>query len=105
MVFCNCVLPLVLCFRWCRASHAVLAVVAVASIVGMWLERFNIVTMTLARPHLPSAWGSYAPTTWDWAIFGGTLGLFGTGFLLAVRAVPIVSMFEMRELLVRKGQE
>ena len=53
----------------------------------MWLERFNIVVISLERPHLPSAWGSYAPTIWDWGIFGGTIGLFLTGLLLAVRVV------------------
>ena len=104
MIFCNCLLPLVLCARRARASHAVLAVVAVASLIGMWLERFNIVELSLTRTHLPSAWGSYAPTFWDWAVFGGTIGLFLTGFLLAVRLLPMVSMFEMRELLAEQGQ-
>ena len=70
----------------------------------MWLERFNIVELSLRRTELPSAWGGYVPSFWDWAIFGGTIGLFGTGFLLAVRAVPLVSMFEMRELLTERGQ-
>lgn len=104
MIACNCVIPLVLCFRRARASQAVLAVVAILSIVGMWLERFNIVVISLMRTHLPSAWGSYAPTIWDWAVFAGTIGLFATGFLLALRLVPMVSMFEMRELLAEKGQ-
>ncbi len=104
MIFCNCLFPLVLCFRRVRASHAALAVVAVASIVGMWLERFNIVELSLMRTHLPSAWGSYTPTFWDWAVFGGTIGMFMTGLLLALRLVPIVSMFEMRELLAEQGQ-
>ncbi len=73
MIFCNCLFPL----------RAVLppdpgeppdagSGVASGSIVGMWLERFNIVVMSLQRTHLPSAWGSYAPTFWDWAIFAGT---------------------------------
>jgi molybdopterin-containing oxidoreductase family membrane subunit len=104
MVFCDCLLPLLLCFRVLRQSHLMLAIVAVGSVVGMWLERFNIVEVSLQRTHLPSAWGGYAPTFWDWAIFGGTIGLFLTGFLIALRVVPIVSMYEMRELLARKGQ-
>jgi molybdopterin-containing oxidoreductase family membrane subunit len=58
----------------------------------------------LAADHLPSSWGIYVPTIWDWAVFGGTVGLFLTGFLLAVRLVPMVSMYEMRELLAQKGQ-
>jgi Ni/Fe-hydrogenase subunit HybB-like protein len=102
MIFCNCVFPLVLCFRRARASHLLLALVSAASIVGMWLERFNIVELSLLRTRLPSAWGHYVPTIWDWIIFGGTLGLFGTMFLLAVRILPMVSMYEMRELLAER---
>ncbi len=104
MVFCNCIFPLILCFRTVRANHGVLALVAVGSIVGMWLERFNIVEMSLRRTELPSAWGGYAPTFWDWTILAGTVGLFLTGFLLAVRLLPMVSMYEMRELLARKAR-
>jgi len=104
MIVCNCLFPLVLCFRRVRASHLMLGFVAVGSIVGMWLERFNIVVISLQRTHLPSAWGRYVPTVFDWMIFVGTIGLFLTGFLLTVRLVPMVSMYEMRELLAEKGQ-
>ena len=104
MIACNCVLPLVLCFRAMRANHAVLASIAVLSIIGMWLERFNIVVLSLQRTNLPSAWGTYVPTIWDWAIFGGTIGLFMSGFLLALRLIPMVSMYEMREMLAERGQ-
>ncbi len=51
MIFCNCLFPLVLCFGAVRRNHAAVAVVAVASIVGMWLERFNIVELSLMRTH------------------------------------------------------
>ena len=74
------------------------------SIVGMWLERFNIVELSLRRTNLPSAWGTYAPTFWDWSIFVGTIGLFMTALLLLLRMVPMVSMHEMRELLAERGQ-
>jgi molybdopterin-containing oxidoreductase family membrane subunit len=104
MITCNCVLPLVLCFRRARASHLILAAVCVLSIVGMWLERFNIVELSLRRTNLPAAWGTYAPTFWDWSIFAGTIGLFMTALLLLLRMVPMVSMHEMRELLAERGQ-
>jgi len=104
MIACNCLIPLILCFGWARRSHFAVGLVAVGSIVGMWLERFNIVEITLRRPHLPSSWGTYVPTLWDWVIFVGTLGLFLTGLLLAIRLVPMISMYEMRELLHGKGQ-
>jgi Ni/Fe-hydrogenase subunit HybB-like protein len=101
MVLLNCIIPLALAVpRW-RRKHAMLALIAVGSIIGMWLERFNIVEMSLMRTDLPSAWGSYVPTFWDWSILGGTMGLFGCGLLLTVRFVPMVSMYEMRELMAR----
>ncbi len=104
MVFFNCIFPLLLCLRVVRVNHLVLGIIAFGSIVGMWLERFNIVVMSLTRTHLPSAWGGYTPTIWDWGILGGTVGLFFTAFLLAIRSVPLVSMFEMRELLAKQGE-
>ena len=104
MIGLNCLYPLILCFRRVRANHILLASVCAGSIVGMWLERFNIVELSLRRTELPSAWGGYVPTVWDWAIFGGTVGLFATGFLVTIRLVPMVSMFEMRELLTKRGQ-
>lgn len=103
MIGLNCLFPLILCFRRVRANHWLLAIVCAGSIVGMWLERYNIVVLSLERANVPSAWGDYTATIWDWAIFCGTLGLFGTTLLLLIRVVPIVSMFEMRELLQKRA--
>jgi len=67
--------------------------------VGMWLERFVIVVTTLARDFIPSSWGMYYPTFWDFATYFGTIGLFLTLFFLFIRFVPMISMFEVRTLL------
>ena len=40
----------------------------------------------------------YYPTKWDWAVFVGTIGLFLTLFLLFIRFLPALSIFEMRGL-------
>ena len=69
----------------------------------MWCERYTIVVMSLRRTHLPSAWGDFHGTFWDWATLFGTVGLFLTGILLAVRFLPVISMFEMRALLQRRS--
>jgi molybdopterin-containing oxidoreductase family membrane subunit len=94
----NLLLPQVLWFRTARMNQVVLAIVSLGVIVGMWFERYEIVVTSLHRPRLPSAWGDYAGSFWDWSTLLGTVGLFATGILLAVRFVPMVSMFEMREL-------
>jgi molybdopterin-containing oxidoreductase family membrane subunit len=65
----------------------------------MWLERFVIVITSLHRDFLPSSWGNYLPTVWDWATFVGTLGLFLTLVFLFIRFLPMISIFEMRTLL------
>jgi molybdopterin-containing oxidoreductase family membrane subunit len=67
--------------------------------VGMWLERFVIIVTSLHRDFLPSSWGMYYPTIWDFATFAGTIGLFATLFFLFVRFMPMISIFEMRAIL------
>jgi molybdopterin-containing oxidoreductase family membrane subunit len=66
---------------------------------GMWLERFIIVVTSLSRDYLPSAWGHYVPTLWDWATLAGSVGLFFLLLVLFIRYLPVISMFEMRELV------
>jgi molybdopterin-containing oxidoreductase family membrane subunit len=73
--------------------------VAMVVNVGMWLERFVIVVTSLHRDFVPSSWGMYSPTFWDWATFFGTVGLFLTLFFLFIRFLPAISIFEMRTIL------
>ena len=67
--------------------------------VGMWLERFVIVVISLHRDFLPSSWGMYTPTIWDWSTFVGTIGLFLALMFLFIRVLPMISIFEMRAIL------
>ena len=71
--------------------------------VGMWAERFIIVVQSLHRDFLPSAWGSYAPTVWDWATLLGSIGLFLFLMFLFIRFLPLISMSEMRSLVVTES--
>jgi len=64
----------------------------------MWSERFMIIVTSLHRDFLPSSWGHYTPTFWDWATLAGSLGTFALLFLLFVRFLPVISMSEMRRL-------
>ena len=95
----NCALPLVMCWRAARLRPWVLGTVGLGVVVGMWLERFGIVVAILHRTNLPSAWGDYSPTWDDFGILAGTVGLFGAGFLLFVRFLPVVSIAEMRQMI------
>jgi molybdopterin-containing oxidoreductase family membrane subunit len=101
----NITLPQLMWFRRLRLNHALIILVSFGVIVGMWCERYTIVVMSLRRTHLPSAWGNFHGTFWDWATLFGTIGLFVGGILLVVRFLPIISMFEMRALLQRRPRE
>jgi molybdopterin-containing oxidoreductase family membrane subunit len=65
----------------------------------MWLERFIIIVTSLHRDFLPSSWGMFYPTFWDWATFFGSIGLFVALLFLFLRFLPMISIFEMRELV------
>jgi molybdopterin-containing oxidoreductase family membrane subunit len=67
----------------------------------MWAERYMIVVVSLTRDFLPSAWGVYAATRWDWSTFIGTLGLFVALMFLFLRLLPVISIFELRELVAK----
>ena len=99
LVATNLVIPQVLWSARLRKNIKVLFLVALSVDVGMWLERFIIVVVSLSRDFLPSAWGMYIPTFWDWATFLGTIALFITLFLTFFRLLPPISMFEMKEIL------
>ena len=99
LIFCNIITPQSLWFKRVRANVPLLFVISLIVNVGMWLERFVIVITSLHRDFLPSSWGMYHPTVWDWATFVGTLGLFMTLFFLFIRLLPMISIFEMRTLL------
>jgi molybdopterin-containing oxidoreductase family membrane subunit len=73
-------------------------VICVLVNVGMWFERFVIIATSLARDFLPSAWGYYVPTPWDFITFLGTFGIFFTLFLLFCRFLPMVATAEVKAI-------
>jgi Ni/Fe-hydrogenase subunit HybB-like protein len=99
LIACNVIAPQLLWFRRVLASPIALFVIATVVNAGMWLERFVIVVTSLHRDFLPSAWGMYWPTRWDWATFVGTIGLFLALMFLFIRFLPVISIFEMRGLV------
>jgi len=104
LILCNVLAVQVLWLRRARKNVFVLFAVAMFVNVGMWLERFVIIVVSLHRDYLPSSWGMYAGTLWDWAMFLGTIGFFLFLMLLFIRFLPVISIFEMRTL-VPSGSE
>jgi molybdopterin-containing oxidoreductase family membrane subunit len=99
LILCNVVVPQLLWFRKVRANLPLLFVIATFVNVGMWLERYVIIVVSLSADFLPSSWGLYSGTIWDWATYVGTFGLFLTLFFLFIRFLPMISIFEMRTLV------
>ena len=99
LIVCNVITPQFLWFRAVRRSVVVLFIICIIVNIGMWLERFVIVITSLHRDYLPSSWDMYYPTIWDWATYIGTIGFFLFCFLLFIRFLPAISIFEMRELV------
>jgi Ni/Fe-hydrogenase subunit HybB-like protein len=99
LILTNVVIPQTLWFTRLRLNVPVLFAVAIVVNIGMWLERFVIVVTSLSQDFLPSSWGMYYPTLWDWATYIGSMGLFGTLLFLFIRFLPMISIFEMRTLV------
>jgi len=99
LIFCNVIAPNTLWIKNLRTSVPYLFVISLVVSVGMWLERFVIIVTSLHRDFLPSSWGMYSPTFFDYSGFVGTLGLFATLLFLFVRFLPAISIFEMRTIL------
>ncbi|MEX2317056.1 MAG: NrfD/PsrC family molybdoenzyme membrane anchor subunit [Pirellulales bacterium] len=99
LLACNIVIPQALWFAGVRRNVYALFTLALVINVGMWLERFIIVVVSLHRDYLPSSWDMYVPTFWDWSTFVGTIGLFAALMFLFIRFLPMISIFEMREMV------
>src|ERR1700676_522505 len=99
LILCNILTPQLLWFKKVRRNIVALFVMSLIINTGMWLERFVIVVISLTRDFMPSAWGRYSATFWDYSTFLGTIGLFVMLVFLFVRGLPAIAISEMRELV------
>ena len=99
LILANVIIPQALWFRAVRRNVIGLFLVALVINFGMWDERYVIIITSLHRDFLPSSWGVYHGTRWDWATLAGSIGLFLTLLFLFIRVLPVISIFEMRELV------
>ncbi len=99
MFSCNALIPQLFWFKRLRRNPAVLFIIAILVNVGMWFERYVIVITSLHRDFLPSSWGMFKMTFFDWSILLGSFGLFFTLFLLFVRFLPAIAMSEVKGIM------
>ncbi len=99
MFTCNAIVPQFFWFKSLRRNIYALFIVSILVNIGMWFERYVIIVTSLHRDFLPSSWGMYSLTKFDWMILIGSFGLFFTLFLLFVRLLPSVAMSEVKGVM------
>jgi Ni/Fe-hydrogenase subunit HybB-like protein len=100
----NVLVPQVFWFRGARRNVPILFIASILVNIGMWVERFLIIVVSLHRDFMPSSWRMYYPTIWDWATLFGSVGLFLTLMFLFIRVLPAISIFEVREMVHEEGR-
>jgi len=103
LILTNVLIPQLLWLQRVRANVILLWVISIIVNIGMWLERYVIIVVSLHRDFLPSSWRMFNATIWDKMTFFGSIGLFLVLILLFIRFLPMISIFEMRAL-VRKAE-
>ena len=97
MVAANFLVPVViLSFRRTRTIPGIF-IASACIVVGMWLERLNIVVPSLANPRLPLPTGYYIPSLVEWVMFAGAIATFILGFVIFARFFPLISVSEIQE--------
>jgi len=101
LIVCNIIAPQFLWVPKLRTNLNFLWVICQFVGVGMWLERFVIIPMSLTAEYLPAMNKMYYPTVWDFCMFGGTIGFFIMLMFLFIRFLPVINLFEMKDLLYK----
>lgn len=98
MVICNVISPQFLWFKAIRKNLILVFIISIFINIGMWFERFVIITTSLHRDFLPSSWAMYSPTWVEICTFIGSFGLFFTLFLLFIRFLPAIAVSEVKSV-------
>jgi len=99
MFTCNVVSPQVFWFKKLRRNIPLMFIISIFVNIGMWFERFTIISTSLHHDFLPGSWGYYSPTWVEVSIFAGTFGIFLTLFLLFSKFIPIIAISEIKAIL------
>ena len=104
LICCNVLAPQFLWSARVRRNLVGLFLIAMTVNIGMWLERYIIVITSLHHDFLPSSWGFFSATAWDWTTYVGSMGLFLSLLFLFIRFLPMISIFELRASLPRQRE-
>ena len=97
MIVCNFLIPVViLAFKKFKTITGIL-IASISIVIGMWLERLNIVIPSLANPRMGLDIGMYIPSFTEWSLFIGAIAVFILGFVVFSKFFPIISIWEIEE--------
>ncbi len=99
MILCNVISPQIFWSAKMRRSIPVMFIVSIFVNIGMWFERFTIISTSLHHDYLPASWGYYSPTWVEISIFIGTFGIFLSLFLLFTKFLPVIATAEVKAIL------
>ena len=107
MMFIGSVLPFTLTFQKLRRNLPLMFIISIIFNIGMWEERWMIITPTLSLGYAPAAWNVEWPSVIAWGITIGSIGWFSLLFLIFVKIIPSVSMYEVKEMIYHRksGEE
>jgi molybdopterin-containing oxidoreductase family membrane subunit len=98
----NVLIPMLYFFSKVRLNLTATFIISVLINVGMWLERYFIVTASLSHDFMPHNWGRYQPTIIEIIITIGSFSWFFLLFLLFARFLPTVAQNEIKEELAEE---
>ena len=94
----NVIAPLVFLFRAARRNIKTLLIVGILVNIGMWLERFVIITGSLSHDFMPHNWTIYIPRWPEISITIGQFCLFLFMFFLFAKYLPTIAISDEKEL-------
>jgi Ni/Fe-hydrogenase subunit HybB-like protein len=97
MLICNMIIPMAILWnkRWRRTPWLMLLVGIIIN-VGMWIERFVIIPISLTITRMPFTWRLYKPSI-EIPLTIGTFALFIFLYMIASRLIPVVPVWEVQE--------
>ncbi len=93
----NVIAPLVFLFSAARRNLETLFIVGILVNIGMWLERWVIITGSLAHDFLPHNWFYYIPRWPEISITTGMLCFFLFMFFLFAKYLPTIAISDVKE--------
>ena len=89
--------------RW-QTNIPIMFTVSLLLNLGMWLERWMIVSPTLSHDYYPWVWNhDQWPGLIQWGIVAGSFGFFCLMLMIFFKLVPSVSMHEVIPLVMKEG--